>query len=457
MRDNTSFCTSWDTVYVGVNTTPPVIGSISGQDTLSCSNPSVVLQATNPGINCTWLPYNSNGSSISLVASSANASQTVIPVTLVVTDFNNGCQSSTVIPVYQNVFVPTASISPPPAVCSSTVVLTNQSWSGIPQNTFPAPSSVIAILWQGPSPQTTLVLSTSYTAGVSGIYSMTVMDLNNGCTKTATINVLVGPTPAFIHTITSGQATFNDISANTGTYTSYLWNFGDGTTSTLQNPTHTYASAGAYLVKLKLTNAAFMCSDSTIQSVNISGVACAANSNFAMVSTGTAQVWNAVPAYPWNVSAASWSWGDGTTSNTLYTSHQYAAAGMYNICLSVTISCGDTSTSCTSYSVYRTSEEAMIFQVNVVAPELVSGVGKTKQDVLSWSIAPNPNKGEFNLILDETQWDGVHVFITDLTGRVVYDELKSSSSIKTNLPQGMYLVTLERSQGRVVKRMVVVE
>lgn len=36
--------------------------------------------------------------------------------------------------------------------------------------------------------------------------------------------------------------------------TEYLWNFGDGCTSTEQNPIHTYASAGVYTVHLKVSN-----------------------------------------------------------------------------------------------------------------------------------------------------------------------------------------------------------
>ncbi|MCI4670922.1 MAG: T9SS type A sorting domain-containing protein [Bacteroidia bacterium] len=36
------------------------------------------------------------------------------------------------------------------------------------------------------------------------------------------------------------------VTATSGTPTSYLWNFGDGNTSTLQNPTHTYATNGQY-------------------------------------------------------------------------------------------------------------------------------------------------------------------------------------------------------------------
>ncbi|WP_324677333.1 GEVED domain-containing protein [Hymenobacter sp. GOD-10R] len=46
---------------------------------------------------------------------------------------------------------------------------------------------------------------------------------------------------------------FTDQSQNIPT--SWLWSFGDGTTSTQQNPTHTYAASGSYTVSLKATNA----------------------------------------------------------------------------------------------------------------------------------------------------------------------------------------------------------
>lgn len=36
--------------------------------------------------------------------------------------------------------------------------------------------------------------------------------------------------------------------------TSYLWDFGDGTTSTLENPTHTYPGPGTYFVTFTVTN-----------------------------------------------------------------------------------------------------------------------------------------------------------------------------------------------------------
>lgn len=50
----------------------------------------------------------------------------------------------------------------------------------------------------------------------------------------------------------SGSVNFSDLSINGAT--SWLWNFGDGTTSTSQNPTHTYANEGSYTVTLTATN-----------------------------------------------------------------------------------------------------------------------------------------------------------------------------------------------------------
>jgi PKD repeat protein len=52
---------------------------------------------------------------------------------------------------------------------------------------------------------------------------------------------------------TNAAVTFTD--ASTGSPTSWQWSFGDGGTSTLRNPAHTYTAAGAYTVTLTATNA----------------------------------------------------------------------------------------------------------------------------------------------------------------------------------------------------------
>lgn len=67
----------------------------------------------------------------------------------------------------------------------------------------------------------------------------------------------LAPVASFVANATApvctGTVQFTDQSNNAPT--SWLWNFGDGQTSTLQNPSHTYAASGTYTVSLQATNA----------------------------------------------------------------------------------------------------------------------------------------------------------------------------------------------------------
>jgi uncharacterized protein (TIGR02145 family) len=65
-----------------------------------------------------------------------------------------------------------------------------------------------------------------------------------------------GPVAAFMATPTTGTAPLNVsfTDQSTGNPTSWLWDFGDGATSTLQNPTHTYNLPGSYDVQLTVTS-----------------------------------------------------------------------------------------------------------------------------------------------------------------------------------------------------------
>jgi PKD repeat protein len=61
----------------------------------------------------------------------------------------------------------------------------------------------------------------------------------------------------FIAAPTSGLAPLTVFLTNTtpGQYTDSLWSFGDGLTSALQNPIHTYTAPGVYTVSLRVTEA----------------------------------------------------------------------------------------------------------------------------------------------------------------------------------------------------------
>ena len=64
------------------------------------------------------------------------------------------------------------------------------------------------------------------------------------------------PTAQFSANPTSGQApvTVQFTDSSTGSPTSWTWDFGDGETSTMQNPSHSYGTAGVYTVTLVATN-----------------------------------------------------------------------------------------------------------------------------------------------------------------------------------------------------------
>src|SRR5206468_949468 len=51
----------------------------------------------------------------------------------------------------------------------------------------------------------------------------------------------------------AGQTSFAFTDQSSGTIASRLWQFGDGTTSSLQNPTHVFSNAGQYTVQLSVS------------------------------------------------------------------------------------------------------------------------------------------------------------------------------------------------------------
>ncbi|MDW5549602.1 PKD domain-containing protein [Methanosarcina sp.] len=166
------------------------------------------------------------------------------------------------------------------------------------------------------------------------------------------------PTAAFSASPTSGKAPmkvqFTDKS--TGTPKKWKWDFGDGTTSTKQNPTHKYSKAGVYTVKLTVTNAA--------------GSNTVTKSNYITVAAKPVAAFSASPTsgkYPLNVkftdkstgSPKKWKWdfGDGTISTKQNPTHKYSKAGKYTVTLKVTNAVGiNTATKSNYITVTGTSQ-----------------------------------------------------------------------------------------------------
>ncbi|PBQ34740.1 hypothetical protein CNR22_24175 [Sphingobacteriaceae bacterium] len=196
-KDNTNFCETRVQVSVLQNTLGPQANAVVPQLILDCNTPSVVLegQSLNTNVSYVWSfpgnPGNVASNTITVLSNSLATTSTVLAnYTLTVTDENNTCKTTTVIPMLQNLFKPNAVINGGNQItCSTaTLILTNGSNSTIPP-VYPHPQAAVALLWQGPTPQTPLQLSTTYVAGLPGVYTVTIKDLNNGCLSTGTKTV----------------------------------------------------------------------------------------------------------------------------------------------------------------------------------------------------------------------------------------------------------------------------
>jgi len=158
------------------------------------------------------------------------------------------------------------------------------------------------------------------------------------------------PVSNFTSNVTTGSVplTVKFTDKSTGTPLSWTWSFGDGTTLSKQNPTHTYSKAGKYTVKLTATNEG--------------GSSTATKTNYITVIAKPVAAFSAKPTSgkaPLTVtfidkstgSQTSWKWnfGDGNTSTKQSPTYTYSKAGKYTVSLTVKNAAGSNTTTKTNY------------------------------------------------------------------------------------------------------------
>jgi PKD repeat protein len=144
------------------------------------------------------------------------------------------------------------------------------------------------------------------------------------------------------------SVTFTNTSSFTTPGASYLWDFGDGATSTQTSPVHMYPSAGVYQVRLVQTTSAGQ-KDTVTRLLMINPAAAAQGSGQGGTSTGnTANFTFAAPVYAsytvyfkntsTNATGYTWYFGNGATSTSpaATVNHSYTSPGSYNVKLVAT-------------------------------------------------------------------------------------------------------------------------
>ena len=175
----------------------------------------------------------------------------------------------------------------------------------------------------------------------SGVYSVSLTASGAGGSDTETkegyISVFDAPVALFDGTPTSGPlpltVSFSDSSG--GTVTSHSWTFGDGGTSTLASPQHTYTGAGVYSVTLEVTGPGG--SDTFTRDNYIDAIPAPVAEFAATPISGAAPLTVGFQDFSTNiVTQWTWSFGDGGSSKEENPAHSYASPGTYTVSLTAT-------------------------------------------------------------------------------------------------------------------------
>ncbi len=148
------------------------------------------------------------------------------------------------------------------------------------------------------------------------------------------------PVAAFTGSPTSGCAPLTVYFTNqsTGDITSYSWTFGDGGSSTAQNPSHQYTSAGSYTVALTVTGPGGSDVETKTNYITV-GVPPTANFTGSPTSGDVPLAVNFTNTSS-GATSYSWNFGDSQTSTATNPSHTYTSTGTFTVTLTATNACG---------------------------------------------------------------------------------------------------------------------
>ena len=195
--------------------------------------------------------------------------------------------------------------------------------------------------WQASGTTVSGITAGSHTVAYNNIAGWSIpsghtANISNGQTASATGTYAPVFVAGFTASATSGKApvTVHFTDSSVGSITKWFWNFGDGKTSTVRNPSHTYSKAGAYTVTLTITGAGGTNSCTqpdyiTVYDAPKANFSASPSSgkpplqvNFTNESTGLITSWL-------------WSFGDGTTSMNENPEHTYNSPKTYTAKLTV--------------------------------------------------------------------------------------------------------------------------
>lgn len=245
-----------------------------------------------------------------------------------------GCRDTIFHPVTVHP-TPTAGLTATPVsqvFPSATVTYTNNSSSGPWQYNWDF----------GDGATSTVMNPSAHTYATWGTFTINLITSSNYCSDTASQSIIIIP-PIPISDFTGKQTGCKPVTVafqNKSQYaTSYSWNFGDGSTSNLENPIYTYSQPGVFTVSLTATGPGGISTTIHTDSIVVNETPTAyfvSNPKVVYLPSEPVTLFN----LSGNADSYLWDFGDSTTSTDESPQHLYTAAGEYTITLIASTNAG---------------------------------------------------------------------------------------------------------------------
>lgn len=351
-----------DTADIWVDLTPPIV-RMSASDSTVCMYDTVRFYITHTGYvtpggfafyNPTYIPSFGSSGPPSLSIMDTFRVRGLIKAVFYYRDALD-CPDSLVMNDFITVGKPTPAFTGSPVAGCNPLPVTFTDAS-----TPAAGTSLASYMWSfgDGSPTTTVTTpSTIHLYTTAGTYGVREIVTDNiGCKDTvfrpAYITVYQ---PAASFTASNVNPCLNQMitftNTSTGGVAASSWDFGDGNSSTVMSPNHSYSVAGVYTVRLTVTDANG-CTDTEIMTAYVNAANPVANFTVSDSVSVCPPLFVSITNLTIGATTYNWDLGDGGTSAVFAPSNMYTLPGLYNVRLIATNAYGCTDTAYKTVNIY---------------------------------------------------------------------------------------------------------